>query len=96
MKPRDTPSSGDVTEITLEDARAAIRKTLGADADGLEIAEGTHLDGLGLSSLEVVEVFFALETLSGHEVDSNAAGGVQTVGELIAIINTGPDRGSGR
>lgn len=83
------PGSDPVTKVTLEDAREAIRETLGSDASGIDITDDSRLNGLGLSSLEVVEVFFALESASGREIDSSLAAEVETVGELLAVINAG-------
>lgn len=89
MTPLGAPGSGPVKQVTLEDARSAIRETLESDADGLTISDGSRLEELGLSSLEVVEIFFALESLSGREIDSSVAAEVQTVGELLAVLNGG-------
>ncbi|MFZ0040520.1 MAG: phosphopantetheine-binding protein [Solirubrobacteraceae bacterium] len=91
MTPSPASGSGPVKQVTIEDARSAIQDTLESDAEGLTISDDSRLEELGLSSLEVVEIFFALESLTGREIDSTVAAEVQTVGDLLRVLNGAGD-----
>jgi acyl carrier protein len=74
--------------ITLEELSRRIREQRKGKLPGdMTIDEGTMLEELGLSSLEVSEIVFSLEEEHGVEFDAAKAADVRTVGELIAIAN---------
>lgn len=74
--------------LTTEDVARLIRKQLGAKLDeGTAIGPETELEALGLSSLDQTEVFFAIEEFVGKELDPTAGADVETIGELVAVVN---------
>lgn len=73
--------------VTIDEATAIIRSKLGARRAQQEISASSKLDDLGMSSLEIADVFLALEDLVGYELDATAAADVQTVEELVAAVN---------
>jgi acyl carrier protein len=74
--------------VTTEDVARLIRKQLGAKLDeGTNLGPETELDPLGLSSLDQTEVFFAIEEHVGKELDPTAAAEVETIGELVEVVN---------
>lgn len=75
-------------QVTIEDVAQLIRKQLGAKLEkGVELGPDTELDALGLSSLDQTEVFFAVEEHVGRELDPTAGADVETIGELVAVVN---------
>jgi len=73
--------------VTIDDATAIIRSKLGSRAAKTDIRGSSRLDDLGMSSLEIADVFFELEGLVGHELDPTAAADAETLGELLAAVN---------
>ncbi len=49
-------------------------------------AESTLKD-LGLSSLDITEIYFTIEEQVGTELDPTAAADVKTLGELVDVVN---------
>jgi acyl carrier protein len=54
------------------------RTILGAD---------TELEAVGLSSLDITEIYFQIEERVGVELDPGAASGVKTIGDLVAVVD---------
>ncbi|MEA2474502.1 MAG: acyl carrier protein [Thermoleophilaceae bacterium] len=75
--------------VTVEDVAQLIRKQLGRKfPEGLELGPDSDLEGLGLSSLDQTEVFFAVEEKVGMELDPTAGADVTTIGELVGVVNS--------
>ncbi|WP_211289035.1 acyl carrier protein, partial [Actinophytocola xinjiangensis] len=64
--------------------RQEMRGKLSAD---VTIDEGTRLDELGLSSLQVSEIVFTLEDEHGVEFDPAKAAEAETLGDLLTLTN---------
>jgi acyl carrier protein len=76
------------SSISIDEAAAVVRAQLGKKLPAETVLEpGTTLDGLGLSSLDVTEMFFAIEELVGHELDPVPAADARTLGELLSVVN---------
>jgi acyl carrier protein len=74
--------------ITLAEVSELIRKELrGRLAPDLVLDEGTEIEGLGLSSLQVAEIVFTLEERHEVEFDAARAADVKSIGELIDVGN---------
>ncbi len=74
--------------ITVDETAGLIRRELrGKLPEGTTIDEGTRMEDLGLSSLQVSEIVFTLEEDHGIEFDPARAADVKTLGELIALGN---------
>ena len=54
--------------------------------DSLVIDEATRLDELVMDSLELLELIFALESQFGVETDEAQLGAVQTLGDIIMLV----------
>lgn len=79
--------------VSVEDVASIVRKQLrGKIRKGAEVTADSGLEDLGLSSLDVTEVFFAVEERVGIELDPVAAADARTLGELVAVINGLVDR----
>jgi acyl carrier protein len=63
------------------------REVRGSLPDSMTLDEGTRLDDLGLSSLQVAEIIFTLEENHEAEFDSAWAADVRTIGDLIELAN---------
>ncbi|MDB5594185.1 MAG: phosphopantetheine-containing protein [Hyphomicrobiales bacterium] len=75
--------SNDVAERTI----AVIAEHLGRDS--ATITRDTHLDELGVNSLELTEIVMELEDLFDVEIDQNAAeawASLKNVGNIIDAI----------
>jgi|SRR5580704_1414452 acyl carrier protein len=71
---------------TIEIAIQAVTEVLSNKRNGtLTVDASTPLDELGLDSLEVAEVFTALEDLCGCELDTEPPRPIATVGDLTAL-----------
>lgn len=74
------------TELTVdrvvEVMRAAIVGLRGQDVD---LAPDTRLDGLGLDSLEIAEIFVALDDEAGTDLDRESAGAIVVVADLARL-----------
>jgi acyl carrier protein len=72
--------------VTVEIALEAINEALEERGDDVAgVNGGTPLDSLGLASLELAELFMALEELTGERLDPDSAAGIETVGELTRL-----------
>jgi acyl carrier protein len=74
--------------ISIEEVAGIIRAQLG-DKLAAEVALGPDvaLKDLGLSSLDVTEVFVAVEEVVDRELDSVPVADPKTLAELVAVVN---------
>lgn len=74
--------------ISVDDVAGIIRTQVGdkLPAD-VPLDAGAVLEELGLSSLDVTEVFVSIEELVERELDSVPAADARTLGELVAAVN---------
>ncbi len=74
--------------ISVDEVAGIIRAQVGdkvpADA---ALGPDAALEDLGLSSLDVTEVFILIEELVERELDSVPAADARTLGELVAVVN---------
>jgi acyl carrier protein len=74
--------------ISVDELAAVVRTQLGsklpADAP---LGPDATLESLGLASLDVTEVFFAIEELVGGELDPVPAADAETLGALVDVVN---------
>ncbi len=76
------------SSISIDEVAAVVRAQLGKKLPAETVLEpDTTLEGLGLASLDVTEMFFAIEELVGRELDPVPAADAQTLGELVALVN---------
>lgn len=74
--------------ISVADVAELARKQLGSKlAPDVHLDADSELEALGLSSLDVTEVFFGIEEQVGVELDPAAAADVKTIGDLVAVVN---------
>lgn len=73
-------SVADVAELAQKQLGSKLSPDVRLDAD-------SELEALGLSSLDVTEVFFGIEERVGLELDPAAAADVKTIGDLVAVVN---------
>jgi len=75
--------------ISVDEVAAIVRAQLG-DKLPADTALGpdSTLEDLGLASLDVTEVFFAIEELVGQELDPVPAGDAETLGQLVDVVNS--------
>ncbi|HEX4804921.1 MAG TPA: phosphopantetheine-binding protein [Conexibacter sp.] len=74
--------------ISVDDVAGIIRAQVGdklpADA---ALGPDAVLEDLGLSSLDITEVFVSIEELVGRELDSVPAADAKTLAELVAVVD---------
>jgi acyl carrier protein len=76
------------SSISIDEVAAVVRAQLGKKLPAETVLEpDTTLEGLGLASLDVTEMFFAIEELVGRELDPVPAADAQTLGELVGLVN---------
>jgi acyl carrier protein len=74
--------------ISVDETAGIIRRQLrGKLPNDAPVAAESTLEGLGLSSLDVTEIYFAIEERVGTELDPTAAADVKTIGELVEVVN---------
>lgn len=71
--------------LTLDAAQGLIRTAVGHKVLGNTLDADTRFDDIGLSSLDMTEVIFAIEDHLHIEISEDAR--PQTVGELIDVAN---------
>ncbi|QXJ21423.1 acyl carrier protein [Actinomadura graeca] len=54
---------------------------------GAELDQDTELEGLGLSSLQIADVVFALEDRFEFEFELERALAMKTVGDIVTVAN---------
>jgi acyl carrier protein len=69
----------------LDEVVRRVRKESRVDAS--KIDEASTLDELGLSSLQVADIIFSLVDDFNVEIDEERAAQVNTLGELVAILD---------
>jgi acyl carrier protein len=77
--------------MSKDEIRAELKKILAVVSEKLanrtDITDETTLrPGLGLDSLQILEMHFEIEARLGVTVDENDAKGLKTVGDLINLI----------
>jgi len=74
--------------ISVDDVVGIIRAQIG-DKLPADVALGPDaaLEDLGLSSLDVTEVFVSIEELVERELDSVPASDAKTLAELVVVVN---------
>ena len=74
--------------ITVDEVAGLIRRELRGKLDaGTVLDEGTRLEDLGLSSLQVSEIVFTLEEDHEVEFDAARAADAKTLGDVVALAN---------
>jgi acyl carrier protein len=74
--------------ITVDEVTGLIRRELrGKLSADTVLDEGTRLEDLGLSSLQVSEIVFTLEENHNVEFDAARAADAQTLGDVVALAN---------
>ncbi len=56
--------------------------------DPATVTRDTHLDELGVNSLQLVEIIMELEEIFGIEIDQNAAEASDSLKDVGAIVDT--------
>jgi len=74
--------------ISVDDVAGIIRAQVG-DKLPADVALGPDavLEQLGLSSLDVTELFVSIEDLVERELDAVPAADAKTLAELVAVVN---------
>jgi acyl carrier protein len=73
-------------QLDSEAVLSAVKEVIGPKRRrGGEITVATKLEELDLDSLEVAELFNALEERSGCEFDPDSARSLETVGDLVRL-----------
>lgn len=73
--------------FSLEDVVDLMRQVAGGDVADLELSATTRFDELDLTSLELAEMFFEVETRLELELDPAGASDPKTLGEMVEWIN---------
>jgi len=74
--------------ISVDDVAGIIRAQVGDKLPtGVVLGPDAALEDLGLSSLDVTEVFVTIEELVERELDSVPAADARTLAELVAVVN---------
>ena len=72
--------------LTVADAVSVVNDVLRSTRSDAETATGkTKLDDLALESLNLAQIFMALEQIAGCELDAESAAGLATVEDLASI-----------
>jgi acyl carrier protein len=80
--------------LSIEDARRLVREAVGARVANQDLSTDTRFEELGLTSLDLAEIFFAIEGYLDVELEPIAAGDPTTLGELLDQINAMAARAS--
>jgi acyl carrier protein len=74
--------------ISVEDVGELVRKQLrGKLPPDARLDASAEFETLGLSSLDVTEIFFGIEEKVGFELDPTAGADVKTIGDLVDVVN---------
>jgi acyl carrier protein len=74
--------------LSIEETSLIVRGQLGGKAARTAVIDGdSGLEQLGLTSLDVTEVFFALEERVDIELDPVPASDAKTLGDLVNVVN---------
>jgi acyl carrier protein len=75
------------TELSIEDARRLLRSVAAAKVEGRDLSASTRFADLGLTSLDLVELLFAVEEHLGLELEPTGDSDPTTLGELLRQTN---------
>jgi acyl carrier protein len=75
------------SELTIEDARRLMRSVVAAKVEGHDLSASTRFADLGLTSLDMVELLFAVEEHLGMELEPTGNSDPLTLGELLSQVN---------
>lgn len=72
--------------VGVDDAVAVVQHVLGRKGDrDTEVGNDTRFDQLEFDSLDVAELFVALEERTGEDLDPESGQGIETVGDLTRL-----------
>lgn len=75
-------------KITVDEVSGLVAAQLGKRCPaGARFDADTSMEAVGLSSLDVTEIYFEIEERVGIELDPAAASDVKTIGDLVAVVN---------
>ncbi|HMI81224.1 MAG TPA: acyl carrier protein [Solirubrobacterales bacterium] len=81
-------AAGLTAPVALEDVATLVRAALKGRWDpSRELAAGTMIEDLGLSSLQLADVLFQLEERKGVRFDGGEVSELRTLGELVELAN---------
>jgi acyl carrier protein len=81
-------SGKEVIMIVLDEVIDMIRKKMRRKLpDDIVLTADTELDNLGLSSLQIADIVFALEDKFDFEFDLDRTFGIKTIGEVVMLVN---------
>jgi acyl carrier protein len=75
------------TGLSIEDARRLMRSVVAAKVEGRDLSASTRFADLGLTSLDLVELLFAVEEHLGMELEPIGDSDPTTLGELLNQTN---------
>jgi acyl carrier protein len=75
------------TALSIEDARRLMRSVAAAKVEGRDLSASTRFADLGLTSLDLVELLFAVEEHLGMELEPTGDSDPTTLGELLSQTN---------
>lgn len=74
--------------ITVDEVSGFVAAQLGKRRPaGAQFDADTSMEAVGLSSLDVTEIYFEIEERVGIELDPAAASDVKTIGDLVDVVN---------
>jgi acyl carrier protein len=74
--------------ISVDDVAEVIRAQIGDKLPAhVPLGAETMLEDLGLSSLDLTEVFVSIEELVERELDSVRASNAKTIADLVALVH---------
>lgn len=76
-----------MAESTFETVRKVLVDGLSVDADSVALESKLNED-LGADSLDAVELIMSLEEEFGLEIEPAKAEGLETVGDLVSLIDS--------
>lgn len=74
--------------VGVDEVARLVAAQLGRKLPHRTLLDGdTNLEAVGLSSLDITEIYFQIEERVGVELDPAAASGVETIGDLVAVVD---------
>jgi acyl carrier protein len=74
--------------IRVDDVASFVAARLGKRLPAGTVLDGTtNLETIGLSSLDLTEIYFQIEETVGVELDPAEASNVRTIGDLVEVVN---------
>ena len=81
-------AAGSTSPVTIEDVTVLVRAALRNRRDlSTELGASTRIEDLDLSSLQLANVFFALEEAKGVCFNGGEVSELSTLGELVELAN---------